>query len=84
MRWIIYQLLWDTAGTAHAGLWRGFWATRKLVLAAAISVFFDWREWVEHHPPSMALVALIHFVFVMAAVALVVYLGGRFRRGHRV
>jgi hypothetical protein len=33
------------------------------------------REWVEHHRPEIAIVALIHFVFVLTAMSLLVYTG---------
>jgi hypothetical protein len=74
-RWIFDSLLWDTAGTEPHGFWRGLWATRKLVIAVVGSAVLTWREWVEHHPPEIALVALIHFVFVLAAIAVLVFVG---------
>jgi hypothetical protein len=72
-RWIFDQLLWDTAGAAPQGFRRGVWATRKLLIALAGSEALDWMEWVEHHPPEMAIIVVIHFVFVLAAIALCVY-----------
>ena len=72
-RWIFDHLLWDTAGAAPQGFRRGIWATRKLLIAVAGSAALDWMEWVEHHPPDMAIVAVIHFVFVLAAIGLLVY-----------
>jgi hypothetical protein len=77
-RWIIDHLLWDTTGTAREGFWGGLWATRKLFVAVAGAALLTWWEWVEHHPPEIAVVALIHFVFVLAAIELVVYVGRRF------
>jgi hypothetical protein len=82
-RWIIHHLLWDTAGTAHEGFWRGLWATRKLFVAVAGATLLTWREWVEHHPPEIALVALIHFAFVLAAIALCVYIWEWFSRSDK-
>jgi len=51
-----------------------------LVVALVLSGLLTWVEWVEHHPPNIALVALVHFVVVLAAVAIVTYLVGRVRR----
>jgi hypothetical protein len=82
-RWIIDHLLWDTAGTAREGFLGGLWAARKLLVAVAGAVLLTWREWVEHHPPEIAVVALIHFVFVLAAIALVVQIGRWFGRSRR-
>jgi len=48
---------------------------RKLLLALVGSALLTWQEWVERHPPEIAIVALIHFVFVLAAIALLVYMG---------
>jgi hypothetical protein len=72
-RWIFDHLLWDTTGTTRGGFWRGLWATRKLLVAVVGSALLTWWGWVEHHPPEIVIVALIHFVF--AAIALVVYVG---------
>jgi hypothetical protein len=80
-RWIIDHLLWDTTGTVRGGFRGGLWAARKLFVAVAVSGLLTWREWVEHHPPEIVLVELIHFVFVLAAIALVVYIGRWFGRG---
>ena len=78
--WIFDHLLWDAAGSGRQGFWGGLWATRKLVTALALSAFLTWREWVEHHPPETAIVELIHFVFVLAVIALFVYIGQLFSR----
>ncbi len=49
-------------------------ASRKIVLwvviAAAASAVLTWVERAEHHPPNLAVIAAIHFVFMLAAVAL--------------
>jgi hypothetical protein len=71
--WIFHHLLWDPAGAGPEGFWRALWAMRKLLIALAGSAALDWMEWVEHHPPEMAIVVVIHFVFVLAAIGLVVY-----------
>jgi hypothetical protein len=77
-RWIFDHLLWDTTGTAREGFWRGVWATRILLVAVVGSALLTWWGWVEHHPPEIVIMALIHFVFVFAVIALVVYVGQRF------
>jgi hypothetical protein len=82
-RWIIDHLIWDTANTARDGFWGGLWATRKLIAAIAGAALLTWLEWVEHHPPAIAVVALIHFVFVLAAMALVVQIREWFSRSCR-
>ena len=81
--WIFDHLLWDPAGSARVGFWGGLWATRKLVIAFAGAALLTWREWVEHHPPEIAIVAVIHFVFVLAVIALLVYIGQRFSHSDR-
>jgi hypothetical protein len=82
-RWIIDHLLWDTTGSARAGFRGGLWAARKLLAAVAGATLLTWWEWVEHHPPEIAIVALIHFVFVLAAIALCVYIWGWFKRSDK-
>jgi hypothetical protein len=82
-RWIFDSLLWDTAGTEPQGFWRRLWATRKLVVAVMGSAVLTWREWVEHHPPEIVLLALIHFVFVLAAIAVLVFVWQWFGRRDR-
>ena len=81
--WILHNLLWDPAGTARQGFRKGLWATRKLILAVVLSALLDWFEWARHHPPDMAFVALLHFVVVLALVALGVYVWRGFSRTHR-
>lgn len=78
--WIFHHLLWDPAGTERKGFWRALWAMRKLLIALAGSAALDWMEWVEHHPPEMAIVLVVHFVFVLAAIGLVVYFRQRVSR----
>jgi|ERR1700722_15857728 hypothetical protein len=79
-RWVFDNLLWDTHGRAREGFEKGLWATRKLVIAILGSALLTWQEWVAHHPPEIVIVALIHFVFVLAAIALVVFIGQRFSK----
>ena len=81
MRWIIDHLLWDTKGATGGGFGRGLWAARKLLAAIVGAVLLTWWEWEEHHPPDIAIVALIHFVFVLVAIALVVLIGQWYSRG---
>jgi hypothetical protein len=78
--WIFDHLLWDTSGTARDGLWGGLWAARKLLVAMAGAAWLTWQEGVKHHPPEIVIVALIHFIFVLAAMALLVYLWQFFSR----
>lgn len=79
-RWVIDHLLWDTNGSARDGFLGGLWATRKLSVAVVGSAVLTWQEWVTHHPPEIALVAIIHFVFVLALIALAVHIGRLFSR----
>ncbi len=70
--WMIDHFLWDVDGTAREGV-AGWLRAKWRVLAAVLgSVLLTWSEWVEHHPPQIALIAVIHFVFVLLAIALVV------------
>ncbi len=68
-RWIWSNLVWDTSGRSRGGVWGRLWPARKLLLALAGSAVLDWMEWVEHHPPAIAIVAVLHFLFVLAAIA---------------
>ena len=77
--WIFDHLLWDNTGAAPQGFRRVLWATRKLLIALVASGVLTWREWVGHHPPEIAIVAVIHFVFVLAVIALLIYFGQWFR-----
>ena len=79
-RWIFDHFLWDTGGGARRGFWAGLWATRKILIALGATALLTWREWVEHHPPEIAIVAIIHFVLVSAVMALFVYSGKRLAR----
>lgn len=79
MRWMLDHMLWDMAGAEGRGFWPGLWATRKLLLAFVGSAVLTWWEWVEHHPPDILIVGLVHFVFVFAVIALLVYVGLWFR-----
>lgn len=80
VHWIFNHLVWDSAGSARLGLWGGLWAARKLLVALAVAALLTWREWMEHHPPEIALIAVIHFLFVMVVIALLVLAGQWFRR----
>jgi hypothetical protein len=74
-RWVIDHLLWDTSGGVREGFLGGLWATRKLSVAVLGSAVLTWREWVTNHPPEIAVVAIIHFVFVLAVIVLAVQIG---------
>jgi membrane protein YdbS with pleckstrin-like domain len=76
--WVGHHLLWDTTDTTLLGIWKVSWATRKLIVAIMGAALLTWLEWIEHHPPAIVIIALIHFVFVFAVIDLVVYIGRRF------
>ena len=78
-RWTIDHFLWDLHGTARKGASGWVSAKWRLVVAILGSVLLTRVEWVEHHPPEIALIALIHFVFVLRGIALVVAVVRRFR-----
>ena len=80
MHWIFDNLLWDTAGAAPEGFRRAPWATRKLLIALAGSALLTWWEWVKHHPPEIVIAAVIHFVFMLALMALVIFARQRLSR----
>lgn len=85
-RWLVDHLLWDTAGSANSGFLGGVWAIRKLIIALALTLMMTWREWVDYHPLEIllvALVAVINFIFVLAAIALLVFTLRRFSRAIR-
>jgi len=52
---------------------RSLLSIRTLLIALAGSALLTYLEWIEHHPPNMVMIAILHFVFVWAAIALVVY-----------
>jgi hypothetical protein len=70
--WILAYVLWDDSGKSLQGIRRSLWAMRKVLVAFLASTVLTWREWVEHHPPEIAIIAVLHFVFVLVAVALLV------------
>ncbi len=76
-------MLWDTAGSSRGGFLGSLWAARKLLIAVLGSAVLTWLEWLKHHPPEIAIIAVIHFVFVLAAVAVVVWIAERFSRRAR-
>jgi hypothetical protein len=82
-QWVVDHLLWDSGNAARTGFWGGLWATRKLLVALALSAVLTWREWVEHHPPEIAMVAVMHFAFVMLVIALLVSTAQWFSRSGR-
>ena len=81
--WVVDHVLWDKSGESLQGLWGALWALRKVLVALLVSAVMTRQEWVKHHPPDIALIALIHFAFVLVAVALLVYAGHYFPRGNR-
>ena len=82
MRWIIDHVLWDTGATERKGVWGWLWPRWKLFVAAVGAALMTWLEWVKHHPSEIAVVALIHFAFVLIAIALFVHVARWFRRGY--
>jgi hypothetical protein len=79
-RWILDHLLWDTIEINKESGRAWVWPAWRLLLAVIASTLMTWWEWVLHHPPEIGIVALIHFVFVLLAIALVVHIGRWFRR----
>jgi hypothetical protein len=73
-RWTIDHVLLDTGGSPRQGFWGWFRPKWKLFAAAAASALLTWQEWVIHHPPEIAIIAVLHFVFVLVAIAVVVHL----------
>lgn len=79
-RWLVDHVFWDTSNAAREGF-RGWLAGSWKLLAAVVgAALLTWVEWEEHHPPEIAVIALIHFVFVLVAIALIVHIGQWFRR----
>jgi hypothetical protein len=70
--WIADQF-WDTTGPAREGFWGRLHPAWKLITAIFGSALLDWVEWAEHHPPNMAIIALIHFAFVVIAISIVIH-----------
>jgi len=82
VRWVYRSLLWDPPERAE-GAGRLLWGTRKLVAGLLLTVFLTWREWVEHHPPEIALIAVMHFAVVMIALAMLISAVRWFRGGRK-
>jgi hypothetical protein len=81
--WLVDHLLWDTAGTASCGFLGFIWAIRKPIIALAVTLMLTWREWVAYRPLEIRLivvVAVVNFVLVTAAIALLVFTLQRFNR----
>lgn len=53
---------------------------RKALFAVGASAVLTWMEWARHRPPEIALVAGIHFILVLAGIALVIAAGRWIRR----
>jgi hypothetical protein len=83
--WVVDHVLWDQAlrdkpGKPLPGFWGALWALRKVLIALLVSAVMTWKEWIKHHPPEIALIAVIHFAFVLVAVALLVCVWQFFHR----
>jgi len=78
--WTFSHMLGDAGDNPRQGFLGTLWALRKLLVALAASIVLTWREWVEHHPLEIALIATMHFVFVFALIGLLVYGAQRIRK----
>jgi hypothetical protein len=52
----------------------------KLAAAVLVSALLTWGEWIKHHPPEIAIIAVLHFLFVLIAIVLVVQIGRWLKR----
>jgi len=59
---------------------RSLLSPRLLLIALAVSAVLDYTEWVEHHPPVMAVIAVLHFVFAWVVLAIAMLAWRRFSR----
>ena len=57
---------------------RSLVSPRILLTALVVSALLDYMEWVEHHPPVMAVIIVLHFVFVWVVLAIIMLLWRRF------
>lgn len=73
--WIVRHLLWDESGPAQKSLSGRLLAKWRLWAAVVGSAVLTWAEWVKNRPPEIAVVALIHFVFVLVVIAILVHIG---------
>jgi hypothetical protein len=71
-RWIYQNLLWDPSVHTDSAVPRMIWGVRKLALGVLVAAILTWREWIEHHPPEIALIAGIHFLLVMSVLAVLI------------
>jgi hypothetical protein len=82
-RWIIGHLFWDITGTADKGFRGWVSAQWRFFAAVAGAALLTWWEWIKHHPPEIVVIALIHFVFVLVAIALVLHIARWFSRSDK-
>jgi hypothetical protein len=80
MRWMIDHFLWDVTDAPREGVWGWLCAKWRLVVAMVGAILLTWGEWVKNHPPEIALIGLIHFVFVLVVIALVLHIVRWFTR----
>ena len=71
--WIVRHVLWDSSGIQRAGSFGVFWALRKVLLCAAFATVLTWVEWIEHHPPEIVIIAVLHFLLVLATLAILIF-----------
>jgi hypothetical protein len=72
--WLVNNVVWDVSpGADHLSFSRRFWAARKIMLIVAITTILTWREWVEHHPPEIVIVTVLHFIVVFSLITTAVF-----------
>ena len=79
-RWLVEHLFWDTSTGAREGFRGWLGGSWKILAALAGAALLTWVEWEEHHPPEIVVIAFLHFVVVLVAIALIVHIGRWFRR----
>jgi hypothetical protein len=80
LHWFLDNLVWDTAGNANSGFLKVVWATRKLLISSALAVLMTLRDCGQVTAPELLLLALVHIIFAVGALALLVYTLQRFTR----
>ena len=69
----------QSSGLINPTFLQSLLSRRIVLIALAVSVVLDYMEWVEHHPPVMAIIVVLHFLFVWVPLAIVVWIWRRFR-----
>lgn len=68
----------QSSGLSKAAFLQALLSPRIALVALAVSVVLDYMEWVEHHPPEILIVVVLHFVFVWVPLATLVWAWRRF------